>query len=126
MSVSILRISRPRGDARLVCRFVHQLTVRSGVTVGARRSATTRGQWQIVWYDGPTVIAMRRHAAELGRAVVGVDLDTLTWERTARVVRPVVQTVSGYQAWAPDFEEVANDDREAEQDRVRPREAPRP
>jgi hypothetical protein len=126
MSVSILRISRPRGDAHLVCRFVHQLTVRSGVPVCARPSATTRGQWQIVWYDGPTVISMRRHAAELGRAVVGVDLDTLTWERTTRVVRPAVQTVSGYGAWAPAVEEVANDDREAEQESVRPREAARP
>ena len=73
MSLSVLRISRPHSDARLLCRFVHQLTVRSGVTVGARRSASVRGQWQIVWYDGPTVIAMRRYAADLGRAVVGDD-----------------------------------------------------
>ncbi|GAB2650907.1 hypothetical protein [Kribbella swartbergensis] len=85
MSISVLRISRPHSDARLLCRFVHQLTVRSGVTVGARRSAGVSGQWQIVWYDGPTVIAMRRHAADLGQAVVGVDLDHLIWRRTARV-----------------------------------------
>jgi hypothetical protein len=85
MSISVLRISRPPSEASLVCRFVHQLTVRSGVAVGARRSPNVRGQWQIVWYDGPTVITMRRHAAELGPAVVGVDLDHLTWKRTARV-----------------------------------------
>ena len=85
MSLFVKRISRPHSDARLVCRFAHQLTVRSGVTVGARRSATVRGQWQIVRYDGPTVIAMRRHAADLGRAVVGVDLDRLTWQRTAHL-----------------------------------------
>jgi hypothetical protein len=82
MTMSVLRIRRPGGDARLVCRFIHQLTVRSGVTVGARRSPSARGQWQIVC---PTVVAMRLYAADLGPAVVGVDLDHLIWERTTRV-----------------------------------------
>jgi hypothetical protein len=84
MSISILRISRPRGDAHLICRFVHQLTILSGVSVSARQSTTGLGRWQIVWSDGPTVIAMRRLAAELGQAVAGVDLDQLTWQRTSR------------------------------------------
>lgn len=81
MSTTVLRVCRPRDDARLVCRFAHQLTVRSGVTVAARRSMDVGVHWQIVWTDGPTVITMRRHASELGRALVGVDLDTLTWAR---------------------------------------------
>lgn len=82
MNSVALRIGRPFGDGRLVCRFVHQLTVRSGVTVAARRVADQ--QWQIVWSDGPAVLSMRRFAADLGPAVVGVDLDQLIWKRTTR------------------------------------------
>jgi hypothetical protein len=65
-----------------MCRFVHQLTIRSGVTVQARPSPTVRGRWQIVWCDGPTVIAMRRLANDLGDAVVGVDPRRIIWQRT--------------------------------------------
>lgn len=84
MNIPVQRIARPRGDAPLICRFVSQLTARSGVRVGARRSPTVLGQWQIVWHDGPNVMAMRRHAMDLGTAVVGVDLHQLTWHRTSR------------------------------------------
>jgi hypothetical protein len=84
MRPSALHNRRPQAEARLVCRFAHQLTIRSGVTVGARRSMSGPSRWQIVWYDGPTVITMRLHAADLGPAIVGIELDQLIWRRTIR------------------------------------------
>ena len=99
MTTRVLRISRPRGDAGLVCRFVHQLTIRSGVAVSARPSPQRRGEWQIVWTDGPTIETMRQYAADLGRAVAGVDLDHLTWSRTVHAIptatpRPVARSMA--------------------------------
>jgi len=85
MNTKVLRISGPRGDAGLICRFAHQLTIRSGVAVSARPEPRCHGEWQIVWVDGPTTEAMRQYAADLGPAVAGVDLDHLTWSRAASV-----------------------------------------
>ncbi|TCC54944.1 hypothetical protein E0H73_37740 [Kribbella pittospori] len=52
--------------------------------MSARPSPQRRGEWQIVWSDGPTIGTMRQYAADLGRAVAGVDLDHLTWSRASR------------------------------------------
>jgi len=88
MTIPVQRICRAHSDAPLVCRFVHQLTIQSGVRVAARRSTSDPGYWQIAWHDGPTVLTMRRLASNLGRAAAGVDLDHLTWQRTSRAVTP--------------------------------------
>ena len=89
MRTRVLRISRPRGDAGLVCRFAHQLTIRSGTAVSARPATGGRGKWEIAWTDGPTVEAMRHYATDLGPAVAGVNLTHLTWTRTVSRRTPV-------------------------------------
>jgi hypothetical protein len=68
-----------RDQAHLVCRFAHQLSVVTNTPVSARRGAG--GEWQITWYDGPSVASMRRYATILGSAVAGVDVSRLTWLR---------------------------------------------
>jgi hypothetical protein len=79
MSTAFSTFDQRRDQAHLVCRFAHQLSVVTSTSVGARRGAG--GEWQITWYDGPSVASMRRYAAILGSAVAGVDVPRLTWLR---------------------------------------------
>jgi hypothetical protein len=79
MSTALSTSDQHRDQAHLVCRFAHQLSVVTNTSVSARRGA--RGEWQITWYDGPSVATLRRYATILGGAVAGVDVPRLTWLR---------------------------------------------
>lgn len=51
MSVPVVRLSGPLGDARLMCRFAHQLTVCSGVRSAPAEDQREYGDALRSWID---------------------------------------------------------------------------